>query len=196
MGLGVLFYNFPGRLETREDVERQWPERRRKGELAAIRYQISQSTCERLLQFEREYRENGYEQNYGLPRRPRYREGGGCTAYGTSYLELAGLLTEEMRHQWSKTIRVPQDLIGAPEGDRWVSVGQLLTNFWRRWARPEHPHREVFFWDPDAMYQWINAAYDSGRTDFGRQKVGAVKVLTLDATDVPTPTDPIWLSEK
>jgi hypothetical protein len=193
MGLGTLFYNFAGRLESREEVERQWPERKKHGELAVIRYKISQQTCERLLQFEREYRESGDSANYGLPRRPRYREGGGCSAYGVSYLSLAGLLTDEMREKWSKTVRVPEDLIGDASVNRFVSVGTLLASFWRKWADEDEPHRSVFFWDPDAMYQWIREVHASSRADFGRDQVGAVPVLTMDATAVPTPNEPIWL---
>jgi hypothetical protein len=194
MGLGSLFYNFVGRLESREEVQRQWPERKKHGELAVIRYAISESTCERLLRFEREYRESGAQVNYGLPRRPRHGEGGGCSAYGVSYLELAGVLTDEMREHWSRTVLVPEDLIGEPEKNKHVSIGTLLLSFWRKWARPDHPHRPIFFWDPDAMYRWIVAVHASNRSDFGRQQVGAVPVLTQDATSVPTPDEPIWLN--
>jgi hypothetical protein len=193
MGLGTLFYNFVGRLESREEVERQWSERKKYGELGVLRYKISQQTCERLLKFEREYRESGDSVNYGLPRRPRYREGGGCSAYGVSFLSLAGLLTDEMHERWSKTIRVPEDLIGDASVNRFVSLGTLLASFWRKWADENEPHRSVFFWDPDAMYQWIREVHASSRTDFGRQQLGKVPVLTRDATSVPTPTEPIWL---
>lgn len=196
MGLGALFYDFNGRLESREEVEQQWPERRKHGELAMIRYQISDSTCQRLLQFERQYRESGAERHYGLPRRPRYGEGGGCSAYGVSFLELAGLLTEEMREAWSRTIRVPEDLIGRPMGARRVSMTRILASFRRGWASPEEPHRELFFWDPDAMYRWILEVFDSARADFGRQRVGRIPVLQIDARRLPTPDEPIWLNQE
>jgi len=195
IGLGVIFRNYPGKLETPEYILSQLPERFVGGGISSLDIRVSDSTCHRLLQFHDEYRDLGYGAHYGLPNRPRYGEGAGCTAYGTAYLEVAGLLTPEMKEKWAKTIRVPIDMIGGGEADtpkRKVSVIRLLFSFWRKWATPEQPHRELFFWDPDSMHSWIHEVFHSSRTDFGRISMDRSLGLTWDARAVPTPTDPLW----
>jgi hypothetical protein len=193
MGLGVLFHHFGGRLETAEEVERQWPERRTWGELAVLRILLSDEAANRARRFEQEFRERGHSAHYALPLRPRYGEGGGCSAYGVSFLEITGLLTEEMRTRWSRNIRVPEALIGSRSPKRRIHFIWLLIAFWKGWAKPEEPHREILFWDPDAMYRWMIEVHASSRPEFAKSEVGAVKVLTWDARGVPAPQGPIWL---
>jgi len=195
IGLGVLFRDFAGELESREKVEAQIPERLKGGAFSHLTFAISDATCERLLEFHDGFEARGYSGHYGLPLRPRWGEGAGCSAYATAYLDLAGLLTPEMKERWSKNILVPIDMIGGGEAGspmRKVSLMRLLFSFWRKWATPEQEHRAVQFWDPDAIHAWIREVFDSSRDDFGRISIERTKGLTLDATQVPTPADPIW----
>lgn len=195
IGLGVLFKDYPGTLETREEIEEQLPLRFKQGDIATLQFVISDSTCTRLMQFHDEFRDNGSAEHYGLPNRPRFHEGAGCSAYSNAYLELAGLLTEEMRSEWSKTIRIPIDMIGGGEAatpPRKVSMLRILFTPWRKWARDDQPQRQVFMWDPDAMYRWVRAVFDSKREDFDRISIDGSVGLRLDARAVPTPSDPIW----
>lgn len=196
IGMGVLFKNYPGRLESRPEVEDQLPARFRRGDISTLHFLISDATCSRLMQFHDEFRDNGSAGIYGLPNRPRYREGAGCTAYSNAYLELAGLLTGEMVREWSKTIRVPMDMIGGGEAGapfRRVSMLRVLLTPWRKWARANDDHREVFLWDPDAMHHWVLSVFDSRREDFDRFSIDGSVGLRLDARALPTPTDSIWL---
>jgi hypothetical protein len=195
IGLGVLFRDFPGRLESADEILSQLPERTKGGDLSLLRIRVSDATCRRLLVFHDEFRDRGLGEHYGLPNRPRAGEGAGCTAYATAFLDVGGLLTDEMRRQWSRTLRVPVDLIGGGEAEtpaQSVSITRLLFSFWRRWAAPGEPHRELFFWDPDAMHRWIHSAFESDRTDLGRISLDRAIGMTWDARHLPTPTDPIW----
>ena len=197
IGMGVLFKDYPGALETREEIEAQLPKRFQQGDIVTLEFLISDSTCSRLMQFHDEFRDNGSAEHYGLINRPRYREGAGCTAYSNAYLDLAGLLSEEMRREWSKTIRIPVDMIGGGEAGvafKKVSMLRILLTPWRRWAREDQDHRQVFMWDPDAMYQWTRTVFDSHREDFERISIDGSVGLRLDARSITTPADPIWLN--
>ena len=51
------------------------------------------------MEYFHEYRDRGYAQNYGLPLRPRYGEGAGCSAFAVSFLDVAGLLASDLHHR-------------------------------------------------------------------------------------------------
>jgi hypothetical protein len=195
IGMGVLFRDFAGELEKPEEIAMELPIRQAGGALTHLTVLLSDSTCSRLMQFHDEYEALGYGGHYGLVNRPRRGEGAGCTAYATAYLDVGGLILPEMRSRWTKTIRVPVDMIGGGEAGtpkKRVSFFRLLLAPWRNWATPEQDHREVFFWDPDAMNAWVGEVFDSDRTDFERVSLGKSRGLVWDARSVPTPADPIW----
>jgi hypothetical protein len=197
IGLGVLFRDFAGKLESSDEVQAQLPERLRGGAMSHLHVMISDATCGRLMRFYDEFKDQGGDRHYGLPNRPRVvGEGAGCTAFGTAFLELGGLLLPEMHERWSKTIRVPVDLIGGGEAGvpkRRVSVLRLLFSFWRKWATEDQQHRSLHFWDPDAMHLWVKEVFQSNRNDFGRISMDNTVGLTWDARSVATPQEPIWL---
>lgn len=195
IGMGVLFRDFAGELEKPEEIALELPVRQSGGDLSHLTVLLSDSTCARLMQFHDEYRQRGYGAHYGLVNRPRHGEGAGCTAYATAYLDVGGLILPEMRSSWSRTIRVPLDMIGGGEAGapkKRVSFFRLLFAGWRKWAGPNEEHREVFFWDPDAMHEWVGQVFDSNRKDFERISHGKSRGLVWDARSIPTPTQPIW----
>lgn len=194
-GLGVLLLSLPGRLEFGADLAPQLPKRFETGDISVIKFRISDETCQRLLDYRSEYESRGYSANYGLPNRPRYGEGAGCSAFGTSFLEVAGLLTEEHFREWTRTIRFPEWTIGGPITGRKVSIAKLLFSFSSRWANKDEPHQEVFFWDPDLMHEWIVRNFDSNREGFTYFSDGNAKGMTIDARDVATPNEPFWKHE-
>ena len=196
IGLGVLFRSFPGRLESPDEVRAQLPGRWKRGDISLLEYPISDAACERLMLFHDHYEQEGMAANYGLPNRPRHGEGGGCSAYAITYLELAGILTPEMRDRWSRTIRVPVDLIGGREADtppRRVSFFRILFSFWRGLAKSGEEFREVRFWDPDAMHQWVREVFLSSRTDYQRISLDESLGLIRDERTTPVPAEPIFL---
>ena len=123
-GLGVLFQTFGGRLqeplEIQTDLDARIPERK----VASLSIQISASGCARLTDYYTEYRDRGYSRSYGLTLRPRYEEGGGCSAFAVSFLDVAGLLSPEFTRAWTRTLQVPLNLIRYD--DHKVSIWSLL----------------------------------------------------------------------
>ncbi len=197
IGLGLLFHDFKGALEAPERIDKRLGKRARHGHVAFLTYKINPGTCHRLLRYYDEYRAKGYDQHYGLPNRPRYGEGAGCSAYGASYLELGGLLTEEQRGAWMKTLDVPLKYVGGPETGRKERLVKLLFPLRRtRWAQGEETSKTVAFYDPDSMYGWIMGkvrAHDAA-SDYQLKTLGRSYGIVFDATGVPTPDGPLWLT--
>ncbi len=200
IGLGVLFYSAPGRLESPKEIEAQFEPRYRQGSISALTLVVHPSTRARLEQYQREYEERrGYHQ-YGLPNRPLYLEGSGCSAFAASFLQVAGLAFPEFERNWTRLIRVPSDLIGDPASGKKVSLGRLFRERRARWAEASEPHREVFFWDPDLMHRWLVQTYrglQSGRPLFVERpyrlsKRGRALELEIDLSHIEAPTQPIW----
>lgn len=191
-GLGILTESFPGRIESASDVLPQLPKRFRFGDISLLSFEISPTTCQRLLQYQDEYRQRGFGANYGLPNRPRYGEGAGCSAYATSFLEVAGLLTEEFHQAWKRSLRIPAEQIGGPTTGRHVALSEILFDPFSAWARAEEVHQDVPAWDPDLMHRWIVETFNRKDPRFNRFKQIKAKGLWADARLVPTPTVPLF----
>lgn len=191
-GLGVLFHDFKGRLETSEELLPELEKRFRSGKLSFITFQLNAITASRVERYLREYRENGGHEHYGLPNRPLYGEGAGCSAFGASFLEVAGVLDPLYREKWTRLIRVPRAFVGDSKAGRKVSILKVLQC--RAWATESEPHESVFFWDPDLMHQWVIATWDACRTsnDSNRASKKNARGLLLNRTEVVAPEEPIW----
>jgi hypothetical protein len=197
VGLGILFHTFEGRLQEEREIESDLEARLENGKVSWITFEIREPSCLRLVQYYDEFRGYGYDRFYGLPLRPLYREGAGCSAFGASFLELAGVLEPEFRERWTRQISVPLDLIGDPATKKEVGILTLLfSGRADRWARADEPHRDVFFWDPDLMHRWVlekwQAEKRSPSPDYRREKRGKALGLIVDRMAVPTPRGPIW----
>jgi hypothetical protein len=195
-GFYILFDNFPGKLENPEDLKNEINKKFKRGRLASVTYMISSQTCQRLARYLREFKENKFDSWYGLPNRPRHGEGAGCSAFGKSFVEVAGLYTAEHEKNWGYSLRFPEKLVGGPLGGKKVRLSKILFRK-HRWAKSHEPHFFLKFWDPDPMYKWIHR---KAQTYFNANQTAEFKVkrihrtfhLLYDKRDVPTPVDPIW----
>jgi hypothetical protein len=196
-GLGILYHTFLGRLESRSDLEAELSGRLQSGKLSFLRIQISPSVCERLSTYLKEYREGDYGKGYGLYLRPLHREGAGCSAFAASFLEVGGLLSPEITEAWSRTIRIPEKILGGP-GRPFVSLLKVLNT--GSWARKDEPHRELFFWDPDLMHEWALETYAEEASRPGGmyrpEKQFDARGLFWDASRIEAPRGPIWADER
>lgn len=199
LGLGILFENLSGKMEDSVSLVNDIREKIINGRVNFISYKISPTTCQRLSQYYDEYIEMKLYTNYGLPNRPRFKEGAGCSAFAISFLELAGLLTDEHYENWHYTINVPLDLIGGSITRNKISIFKLLrVSKKRHWASEDTPHKKISFWDPDSMFNWVKSKTQNNPSDsdFEIIKLGNIFGLATDRSEVETPTDPIWQSDK
>jgi hypothetical protein len=123
-----------------------------------IRFQLSESNCDRMKTYLSEFRQLSVYKRFGLAFRPRYREGAGCSSFGASFVDVGSLLEPEWESQWTRTLLVPDEVIGNPDQGKIVKVEDiLLGKIGRRWARPEEKHRVLYFWEVQKMYDWANS---------------------------------------
>jgi hypothetical protein len=196
VGLGVLLESVRGKLFSTEEADHDLADYSGSDRLAVIDYQISNSTCRRVQKFIEEYEQKKVYQNYGsFGARPRYGEGAGCSSFGVSVLEVAGLLDAEQYQDWQMKIKIPQKLVGGSlnPGNSVSIISVLFSKYMLAWAKPDEPGYDVTFWEPEFIYRWIQKKYED---DANLQKIteaGTIGVK-IDATNVATPTDPLWLT--
>lgn len=196
VGLGILFADMPGCLETAADLDPQLPERYESGRLAFITFKLSQSTYDRLIQFIKEYKERGYDKIYNGLNEPRKGLGAGCGTFGLVCVEIAGLLHPVWKNVWARHIDIATRLIGGSLGSgKKVSIASVLLA--GRWNKDGEPTRRLDLYDPDLIYKWINTTYDNQANNPNRT-VGLVKRknakgLVYDCRHVPTPSESIFL---
>ena len=198
VGLGLFFHTFAdGRLYRPGEITAELPERYATGNLTFLEYLVSEPTCLRLKRYLDEYRARGLDRFYGLSNRPRAGEGAGCSAFGASALEIAGLLDPVYRRHWSIALRVPRRAVGGHLTGLRVPVRRvLLAPVGRRWAAEGEAGFPLFFWSPDRMHGWVQRAWDSEKElpplPYRRGRRGNALGFTFDARLIPTPTEPIW----
>ena len=189
-GLGILFHNFEGRLNTVEEANFDIQSGIATGRLSYLAFDISRSTCERLVAYETEYRARGYDRNYGLPNRPLYGEGAGCSAFGVSFLEIAGIEPSLFAGLWSRNLLAPYHLVGGPMTGNFVPISRIYLNPAVHWSAPTSPHYPIFFWEPDLMHAYvIRVARGEYTVPFPGeiQTWGKAWGVRMNATNVPTP---------
>jgi hypothetical protein len=200
-GLGILFKDYAGKLENSDDVEKDLQPMHAVGRSSFVRFLISDSTCSRLQTYLTEFRANGYDQVYaGLNGRPLERQGSGCSAFGASFLELAGLQTPEFEDEWMTYHIVPRKFVGGPQTNRRVSILKILFAFSAQWSTSIGDNFPLHFWDPEKMDDWTREAYLDLNGHSSRQfnwpaaraLIGKSPGVVFDATHVPTPTGPIF----
>ena len=198
-GLGIIGADMLGRLQTTEKLIKQIPWLCQHGRFGYIRYKISPEIGQRLMQYFDEYVAKGCDKHYGGMNRPRYGEGGGCSAFGVSFLEVAGLVKEEHFANWTINVRIPEKLYGGPYTGRHISMTELaaLGPFASSWAKEDEPHIKCFMWEPTLMYLWILKQWNegNGRPSKGRraENFGSAFGIVIDETEAPVPTEDIWL---
>ncbi len=159
-GLGILLHNFKGALEKQEKLIPELEKRSLKpGWLSYFRVATNEKTNARLREYLEAYKKNNYDAYYGMKNRPLCGEGSGCSAFAASFLETAGILSNEFRREWTRHFNIPHDLIGGPITGKKVSVIDVIRRA-DRWAQENEPHEKGFFWDPDLMHAWLVRTHD------------------------------------
>lgn len=191
-GLGILYHSFDGRLEDKADIEKEREGYYKNGGLNFVTFKLNEGQCQRASQYLTEYRKNNVGRHYGLANRPRFGEGAGCTAFGSSFPDVLNILDQEMRETWSQSVNIPMELAGPPLRDEGVSLFKVMFNA-GSWANEKDPHQRLTFWDPDKMYKWVQEKVAKKQTGYEVTKIQNVDGIIIDKSHVPAPKEPIWL---
>lgn len=193
-GLGILFTGIKGNLEPSEKLLAEIPARAKSGRIAFIKFKLSEENYDRLKTYLKEYRKRGYGKIYNGLNLPREGLGAGCSAFGISFLEVAGIMHPVWQKEWPIQVRIPMDLIGGPITGKKVPLLKISTI--RKWATEKQPHKLLELYEPFKIYQWIHKAWARE----SREKTGKVKLLKenralgleYDCTHVAPPSEPIF----
>jgi len=160
MGLGVLWHSFPGRLETKEELIPELSKYMKTGRrLNFMSFNISHKAASKLYDYYDLYKQNQIQNFYGLVNSPLHGEGAGCSAFGASFLSVAGLLDQDFIDNCSLSVKAPLKLIGAPITKNEPNFVKMLFNK-ENWASETEEYKEIFFWDPDLMFKYVNKLFN------------------------------------
>lgn len=198
-GMGVMFHTYKGKYEKEEAILKDmapYEGSSRRGTFTAL---INAKTCQRLLQWEREYDASGDWNKYsGLQADPLKGEGAGCSAYGISFMKTAGIL-EPFTEQWKNIIDVPKRFVGGPLTGNRVDILKLLFHPGARWNNKE-PHIHLEAWNPENMLRWVKKTHDivqhGGELPGYKIQIETLKdqkSVIVDLRGRATPQGPIWI---
>ena len=191
-GFSAFFGHVPGRLQTRAEVEKKLDMLSNiENESAMVTLKVSRESCLEAQRYVKAYKDEGVATRYGLGVRPLYKEGGGCANVGVSVVEVGGPAHfSGLSASWSRTFYVPGELLGTFQNH--VGVADVLSHWTHDWSKkPAGAYRELFFYDPDLIYDWVQAAYARGTADnrpAQRYTVNKAKGVTIDYSWDSRPT--------
>jgi hypothetical protein len=197
-GLGVLFHSFEGRMEEAVDVEREIHELSQTGErLNFVRFLLNVGQCERVESYYTEYKDKNVGRYYGLANRPRYGEGAGCSAFGASFVEVAGQMDFNLKESWSHSVNIPLKLAGPPVTDQGVNLFEVMIGG-GSWASEQEAHQKLFFWDPDKMFNWVKKRISLSAVEkqFKVERLNGAQGIVFDRSFLPPAAGPIWLQHR
>ncbi len=172
-GLGVLFHIFPGELESEEKLSNEIAIKRRRGQVHSMTYLISDDACKKMFDHYENFVEKLGMHNYGFPVDTLAGEGAGCSAFGVSFLQAAGVADSEHLKAWSGSVWVPKKYIGPYSSKKYIDGEQepydhneggddvkliplILKPGKTSWAKPNEPGAKFLsFFDPDTMFRWV-----------------------------------------
>lgn len=188
IGLGVLFRLVKGHMEKTKLVESELQMRTELGKAVFITFKLNDSAYNYLLSFVDSFKLKGYDTLYNGFNLPRSGKGGGCTAFGISFLELINALPAEYCDSWAVHVNIPEKLIGDTANQRKVTIWRLLRSF--RWAKKNEPSRKFVLFEPSLIYRWINRVWSNGQnktdTKYECIQIGHAKGLVVDCSQNTT----------
>lgn len=189
VGLGIIFHSFPGRLESKDELVSELDSYADRGNkmMNFCQYIISNETAKRVEDYINEYRAKDIGRYYGLFNSPLHGEGAGCSAFGASFLDVMGALTEDHKKNWANRVVVPHKLIGAPLIKNKVNFFKILFNNHNWQAQKSEDSHEIFFWDPDLMYQDTQNKLENLPEGAKEVTIRNMSGLQYDLTQVETP---------
>jgi hypothetical protein len=201
-GLGILFRGIEGKLEFDGALTRDLPTHYHNGDIAFIKAQISQENFDRLVHYLEEYQQRGYDTIYNGLNKPREGLGAGCTAFGVSFFEVAGIIQQDWLESWTVNVRVPYYLIGGPATGNFVPLEKV--SYTAEWALEDEPHKVFSIIDPYLIYKWINEVWVGHRSGMHQSDAfddevpvtvsrGKARGLVYDFRQYPMPEEPVFL---
>ena len=197
-GLSILTSSVEGRMESRSELEKKIEYFSKRGLINFISYRINEESAHRVLDFIRGFTDTTAafikSRHYGGSYWARFEgEGGGCTSFGLSALEVAGIKIDYP--EWRVKVAIPADLLGgAPTGKK-VSVREIKRR--ESWHDGQGISGIDFLdfeiYDPTYIFRWIVQTLENLSEQFTPIIKNGILGLFLDATDIEPPSEPIFI---
>ncbi len=161
IGLDILFYGFPGRLEKTEELWQEFEQRSHSERLSFAVFELDLFQCQNIQTYLSNYRDKKVYHYYGLAHDPLHAEGSGCSAFAASILKTAGLMDPTIERAWSKTIFIPSIFR--------KSLMKQNISFWKllysqeTFSEMKGRTEKFFFWSPNQMHQWAKSRFSKAR---------------------------------
>ncbi len=211
IGLGILGASLHGRMERREELIEILNHFAKKKKIAFIKYRISYESALRVIEFISKF--TSYDDNqfapcnyYGGAFWPLYeKEGAGCTSFGLSAMQTAGLNTDIP--EWQISVNIPINLVGGKfnNGQKVKKKSILRAYTWHNGKGEANvDFIPLNIYDPSLIYQWIIARLNkSEQSVFYKVEGTNIKAkhiipgLYIDSRNIPVRSDdPIFTQRK
>jgi hypothetical protein len=186
VGLGTLFYDFPGTLDHGQDSLRKLSWARSRNRLKTLTVPLSSGQAGVLFDELDVWINRGGFRHYGGGHRILKGEGSGCAEFGAHFLNLAlgGVFAPVA---WNRSVFAPKGLVGGTRTGKKVTLLRVLRDG-GAWASDEATGFLYSTPDMDLAWRWLES-FSPGKTDyvmsaadFGESR-GPVRRIEFSAND-------------
>ena len=211
-GLAIMGAPLSGEMESSKSLRGMIDYLSKKGgKIAFIKYTLNERSAQRIKEFLETFRNNVAGKSspaiiYGGAFWPRYEnEGSGCSAFGVSILEIAGVNIEIP--DWKVNVNIPASLVGGEYNNN-RKVRRYKIEQVKKWHNGEGVEGVDFFeykvYDPSLVYDWIlekrknyigsNPENQIKSKDFQPKTVNNISGLSIDVSHISIPeNEPVFL---
>lgn len=150
LGLGSLYYPFPGALQTSVSTKKELILARKDNRLETLIIPTSSSRCHMMVEFIKQWIAHGSYNVYGGAKNTAQGEGAGCADFAMELFKIATQI--QVPATWSAKIKIPSYLIGNGQ-DKKVNFIEILTRF--SWANENEYYRDFEIADTSYVTRWI-----------------------------------------
>jgi hypothetical protein len=212
IGMGIMGAPMGGRMESSADLREMIDYlSAKKMKIAFIKYTLNEQSALRVKEFletflgKKEGKVNP-GRHYGGAFWPRYEnEGAGCSSFGLSALECAGVKIDTPG--WKITVNIPASLVGGEYNNN-RKVRRYKIDQAKKWHNGDGVEGVDYFeynvYDPSLVYDWIinkrknyNGSDPKNQIkgkDFHPGTINNIQGLTIDVSNISIPeNEPVFL---
>ncbi len=175
-GLEVLFHTFEGHMLSDAEALSHY---KTEGQIYSLKFNINSNQCSRIADYFKEFQKYKVDKNFGLPHRPLFAEGASGSSFAASFVEVAGLMDEGYREEWTRGLNVPDKNIN-------VNGFKLLTSA-DHWAKNQDTQKRILFYDPEKIGNWIES-----KVKLLPCPDHSLRGVCIDKSFLPPLQTPIW----
>ena len=150
LGLGTLFYTFPGDLQSAEYVKEVVAKAKKDGRLVIVKIPTSPERCQKGLEFIEKWIDHGSYTVYGANKNTKEGEGAGCADFAMELFQIATSIFP--RDALLAKVLIPYKLIGDGE-DKKVPFWNVLVV--KKWADNEIDGKPLMIMDTNKTIKFL-----------------------------------------